>query len=269
MEEKKLKFYERTWFLWVMLIFLPVIGIILLWTVHKDKKTATKVILTVIFALWFFILLGMNQGKSRSDTASVPSAEKSTEDGSQATAVTSVAGTSEISSAAEVSEISPAAEVSEISSAAETAEGGVNMTSGQSNALRKAQQYLSFTPFSHDGLAEQLEFDQFAEEDAEYAADNCGADWNEQALKKAQNYISMTAFSHSGLEEQLEYDKFTKDQASYGADNCGADWTEQAGLKAQSYLKIQAFSKGALIDQLVYDGFTREEAEAGVTAAGL
>jgi hypothetical protein len=86
----------------------------------------------------------------------------------------------------------------------------------QKNALKKAESYLDFTAFSHDGLVAQLEFEQFSHADAVYAADNCGANWNEQAAKKAKAYLSFMAFSRKGLIAQLEFDKFTYQQAVYG-----------------------------------------------------
>jgi len=81
--------------------------------------------------------------------------------------------------------------------------------------------YLNFSGFSHDGLVDQLVYDQFSHADAVYGADNCGADWNEQAAKKAQAYMSESAFSRGGLISQLEYDKFTQAQAEYGATAVG------------------------------------------------
>lgn len=142
-------------------------------------------------------------------------------------------------------------------------------TLGESNALKHALQYLSYSAFSHDGLVEQLKYEGYTDSEAVYGADNCGADWNEQALSKAQNYLSMAAFSYSGLIEQLEYEKFSNDQAVYGVDNCGADWNEQAAKKAKDYLDMQAFSKSGLIEQLEYEGFTQEQAEYGVTQNGF
>lgn len=65
MKEKK-RFYQKKWFLWLWLIVLPPVGIILLWTVHKAMKKKTKVILSVVFALWFVILIGA--GNNSSDT---------------------------------------------------------------------------------------------------------------------------------------------------------------------------------------------------------
>ena len=87
----------------------------------------------------------------------------------------------------------------------------------RSSALDKAESYLSFTAFSHDGLVKQLEYEKFSHEDAVYAADHCGADWNEQAAKKAKSYREITSFSHAGLVEQLKYEGFTAEQAEYGA----------------------------------------------------
>lgn len=95
------------------------------------------------------------------------------------------------------------------------------VTMGQKNALDKALSYLEFTSFSYNGLIEQLEFDQFSHEDAVYAADNCGADWNEQAGKKAKSYLEFMSFSRDGLIEQLEFDGFTPDQAEYGVSAVG------------------------------------------------
>ena len=89
------------------------------------------------------------------------------------------------------------------------------------NALSKAHDYLSFTSFSYSGLISQLEYEQFSTEAATYAADNCGADWNEQAAKKAQSYLDFSSFSRQGLIDQLLYEGFTQEQAEYGVSSVG------------------------------------------------
>lgn len=142
-------------------------------------------------------------------------------------------------------------------------------TSQQSAALSTALDYLDFTAFSHSGLVDQLEYEGFSTEDATWAADNCGADWDQQALQSAKDYLDFTAFSYSGLIDQLEYEGFTTEQATYGVDNCGADWMEQAALCAQEYLDYSEFSRQGLIDQLEFEGFTAEQAQYGVTQAGM
>ena len=70
--------------------------------------------------------------------------------------------------------------------------------------------------FSYSGLIEQLEYEGFSTAEATYAADHCGADWNEQAYKSAVSYLQFMSFSKSGLIEQLEYEGFTYEQAVYG-----------------------------------------------------
>ena len=142
------------------------------------------------------------------------------------------------------------------------------ITTGQRNALKSAKDYLSFTAFSYEGLIDQLEYEKYSHEDAVYAADNCGADWNEQALKSAKNYLSFSAFSYKGLIEQWEYEQFTTEQSTYGADNCGADWNEQAAKSAENYLNMMSFSKDGLIEQLEYEGFTHEQAVYGAEQNG-
>lgn len=150
----------------------------------------------------------------------------------------------------------------------ESSENAAIETMGQKNALKAAKSYLSYTAFSYDGLVEQLEYSKFSHEDATYAADNCGANWEEQALKSAKSYLSYTAFSHKGLIEQLEFSGFTNEQAQFGADNCGADWNEEAVKSAKSYLKYTSFSRDSLIEQLEFSGFTHEQAVYGAQAAG-
>lgn len=143
-----------------------------------------------------------------------------------------------------------------------------NLTTGQKSALASAKSYLDYSAFSYSGLIEQLEYEGYTTEDATYAVDNCGADWNEQALASAISYLDYSAFSYKGLKEQLEYEGFTSKQATYGADNCDADWSEQAVKCAESYLEYSSFSRSGLIEQLEYEGFTSEQAEYGATGAG-
>lgn len=96
-----------------------------------------------------------------------------------------------------------------------------NETLSQKNAIRKAESYLGYSAFSHGGLVNQLEYEQFSHADAVYGADNSGADWNEQAAKKAKSYMEYSAFSRGSLIAQLKYDKFTQAQAEYGVNAIG------------------------------------------------
>ena len=97
----------------------------------------------------------------------------------------------------------------------ESASESVAATFGEQNALSKAYQYLQYSAFSYTGLIEQLEFEGYSHSEAVYAADNCGADWNEQAVKKAKQYLEYSSFSRGGLIDQLEFEGFTASQAEY------------------------------------------------------
>ncbi len=141
------------------------------------------------------------------------------------------------------------------------------VTGGEKNALESAHTYLSFMAFSYSGLIKQLEYEGYSNSEAVYAADHCGADWNEQAADQAVNYLKYSSFSYSGLIEQLEFEGFTHSQAVYGVDRCEADWNEQALKMAESYLEYTSLSYNELVDQLVYEGFTQEQAEYGAGKA--
>ncbi|MCO1339735.1 hypothetical protein BJH93_12660 [Kocuria polaris] len=94
-------------------------------------------------------------------------------------------------------------------------------TVSQQNALRSAQNYLDFAPFSRTGLIDQLEFEDYSTDDATWAVDRLEVDWNEQAAESAKNYLDFMAFSRQGLIDQLVFEGFTQKQAMYGADQTG------------------------------------------------
>lgn len=146
-----------------------------------------------------------------------------------------------------------------------TEEESPSVSTGERNALSKAKDYLSFSPFSYSGLIKQLEFEGFSHDEAVYGADHCGADWEAQAVEKAKSYLDFSAFSYSGLIEQLEFEGYTHEEATHGADKCEADWNEQAVKKAKEYLKFSSFSRDGLKEQLEFEGFTSEQAEYGVS----
>ena len=105
---------------------------------------------------------------------------------------------------------------------------GESLTRPQLNAVRSAENYLSFAGFSRDGLIQQLSSsagDGYDVADATVAVDSLNVDWNEQAVRSAKQYLELTGFSCSGLVEQLSSSagsKYTVDQARYGAQQAGA-----------------------------------------------
>jgi len=105
---------------------------------------------------------------------------------------------------------------------------GQNLTGPQKNALRSAENYLSFQGFSRLGLIEQLSSpygDDYSAVDATAAVNSLTVDWNLQAVRAAKSYLSFSGFSCNGLIQQLSSDagdKFTQSEARYGAEKAGA-----------------------------------------------
>lgn len=99
--------------------------------------------------------------------------------------------------------------------------GQPETTLGQSNAIKKARDYLKFMPFSRSGLVKQLEFEGFSTDEATYGVDNITVNWNEQAAKKAQEYLDLMAFSREELITQLVFEGFSQTEAEYGATSVG------------------------------------------------
>ena len=103
-----------------------------------------------------------------------------------------------------------------------------SLSGPQKNAVRSANNYLSMSGFSRDGLINQLSSsygDGYSVVDARVAVDSLSVNWNEQAVRSAQQYLSMMGFSCNGLINQLSSDagdKYTVDQATYGAQQSGA-----------------------------------------------
>lgn len=173
----------------------------------KDgKKKTLSIIALVICGLWF--ILGLALGGSSS-----PSTETTTEAVTTET-ITETGTTSEEESTTE--------DVTETQTEETTTEDVNNeMTMGQKNALASAKNYLDFAAFSHSGLIEQLEYEGYSTEDATFAADNCGADWNEQAARAAKSYLDYSSFSRQGLIDQLLFEGYTQEQAEYGVTAVG------------------------------------------------
>ena len=91
------------------------------------------------------------------------------------------------------------------------------------DALKDAKAYVSGPTgtFSYSQLINLLEMDGYSSFEAKVAAENCGADWNQQAVKRAEEYLRYSAYEYSELVDQLEFDGFTSDQAKYAADKIG------------------------------------------------
>lgn len=287
MKNGKEPFYTKSWFMWVMLIFIAPVGIFLMWK-YRNFNKILKVVLSVFFGFVFLVAIIPSSNDSKSTPTDIAEvAPTPTETSSEKPSPTPSSTETAISSLptinkdeyiaktgletykalqeegytvsakfendfvakinGDASELFEKTSLDDLESidaflVSDIVQNGdnieliigepaitltpeptpnTNITMGQKNALNSAKQYLSFTAFSYTGLIKQLEYEKYSNEDAVYAADNCGADWNEQAAKSAKSYLEITPFSREGLITQLEYAGFTKEQAVYGVEANG------------------------------------------------
>ncbi len=92
---------------------------------------------------------------------------------------------------------------------------------GKSNAVKAAKLHLSTFGMSCKGLVDQLKYEGYTDEEAQYGAENCGADWNEQAVISAKQHLAVLSMSRIEMIDQLIYEGFTQEQAEYAAKAVG------------------------------------------------
>lgn len=244
--EEASKFYTQSWFMWIMLIFFAPVGIFLMWEFNDKMKKNTKIILSIVFAIFFLILVFGSAGETTvSENPSSSNNNTSSEVNKTKVEVIDFNSMSEdailtwcndnnlnCNIKREYSDTVPkdgyikqsinsGERVVENTTITITYSLGKAPTKAQENATKMATSYLDTMPFSRSGLIEQLEFEGFTHEDAVYGVDNITVDWNEQAVKMATSYLDTMPFSRSGLIEQLEFEGFTHDQAVYGVEQNG------------------------------------------------
>lgn len=92
----------------------------------------------------------------------------------------------------------------------------IELTLSQKNALKKESDMLTWMYPSYEYSIYWLTtFEGFSEEDAVFAADHCGADWNEQAALCAKQQMDLMGASRDGLVQHLRMYKFNNEQIEY------------------------------------------------------
>ena len=191
-----MKFYEKDWFIVLMLIVFFPVGLFLMWKYSKWHKTA-KIIISVFFAVMFIFHDGSTESKN----------------------VETKNTNAEVETAVETKDANVEKETTK------TSEDKVedNVPTEYKNALKTAKSYDKTAHMSKQGLYDQLtsEFEQFTPEAAQYAIDNVNANWKENALKTAKDYQEYGDMSTSAIYDQLtcEFEQFTPEEAQYAIDN--------------------------------------------------
>lgn len=177
------KWWQKTWFAWVMLFVFPPIGIGLLWVNGIHGKIA-RIIVSVIFGLAF---IGAVSGdKTPSNTSQTNSTSATT------------------------TKVQPPKEnvPREYKNALRSAEQYLKVMPMSKKGL-------------YDQLSSSAG-EKYPAEAAKYAVEHVKTDWKQNALKSAQNYLKIMPMSRQGLYEQLTSsagEKYTAEEAQYAIDH--------------------------------------------------
>ena len=183
----------------------------------RNKSSLPIILFTIVLAIATVALIvagnAKDQERIEKETAAISSSQSEESSSEEETEISS-------------SSTSYSSSFISSSSSSTTSESTSNFIPREyQNALRSAKNYLSYSAFSKQGLYEQLisEYgEQYPAEAAQYAVDNCGADWKSEALESAKNYLKYSPMSDAELYEQLtsEYgENFTPEEAQYAIDN--------------------------------------------------
>lgn len=116
---------------------------------------------------------------------------------------------------AKVLAVAESGEVEEGSTITLTVEKKRVLNLAQENALESAQSYLKHSSFSRAGLIGQLEYEGYTTDEATWATDAAGADWNQEAAESAQSYLDHSSFSRDELADQLDYEEYSAEQIAF------------------------------------------------------
>lgn len=246
--DEKNKFYTQTWFMWLMLIFFAPVGIFLMWKFHDEMKKNTKIILTIVFAVFFLIIAVGGSG------------EETTTDNGNGTGENNTHEVSKVK--VEVIDFS-AMQEHEILNWCNEKKLNCNFKREYSDTIAKdgyIKQSVKATEQVTEGSKITVTYSLGKEPTTE----------QKNALKKAESYARTMNMSKARIYDQLtsEYGEgFDKDAAQYAIDNIEWDWKANALEKAKSYRDTMNMSKNRIYDQLISkygEQFTKEEAQYAI-----
>lgn len=238
------KFYEQIWFMVLMLIFFAPLGILFMWKFHPEIKDKSKAIITIIFTIWFAIIMisGLSEDEYETD----------------------VNNDYEINEKVKIDVVDfSAMERDSIKTWCDNNKVNCLITDEYSDSIAKGSfisQSKEANSVIYEGDNIKIIFSLGKKPSVEYI----------NALKKAESYSELMHMSKKAIYNQLisEYgEQFSIDAAQYAIDNMSADWKTNALAKAKTYQESMHMSKNAIYDQLISEygeKFTKEEAQYAI-----
>lgn len=142
-------------------------------------------------------------------------------------------------------------------------------TKSQKEAVKKTKDYVKYDHASKANIIKRLvEWDDFSEEDAQYAVNHVKCNYNKAALKTAKDYYKNNHMSKEVIQKQLtsEWEQFTEKEAQYAVKHLKVDYKKAALARAKKMYKTNHLSKQAIYNALFSSDlrFTEEEAQYAV-----
>ena len=91
----------------------------------------------------------------------------------------------------------------------------------QEKVVAAAKSYIEYAPMSKEGMIEQLKYENFSQDDAEYAVNHANIKWDEQASRSAVVFIGYSNPTTNELKEQLQFEKFSDEEINYALEHNG------------------------------------------------
>ena len=105
-------------------------------------------------------------------------------------------------------------------------------------ALRSMLCYLESSPFSPQGLWDQLFYEKFTQEEIQYAFDHCGVDWYHQLEMLVSQEFRYDNMSETEVWELIISGGFSGEDCEKFMETLQVDWKEQALQAAADYIDM-------------------------------
>lgn len=274
------KWYQRTWFIVLSLIFLAPLGIFLTWKYANWSKN-TKIIATIASALFF--IFSMINSANAAPTLTIDNATNNRVETEEAAFRLSgtITGAND-STIITVNDKPAEVNGTKYSAVIELKEGDNAVTvKAKKNDKTVSETLVVYRLTAAEIAAKKADIDKKAADEkaeadrkaAEDAAAKKAASMPAEyksALAKATQYANTQNMSKQGVFDQLtsQYgEQFSAAAAQYAIDNVIADWKANALAKAKQYQSQQSMSPAAIRDQLTStygEKFTKAEADYAI-----
>ena len=277
---------ERNILMWILLVFLPPIGIVYMWICKKNLRQKKKIIYTVIFSIWTVYVIVVNatrgtetqtqdQVKAKQEEVSEKSKKKAEEktdkkeesnkkSNTELYGVDAVEVTGDLlQTPAFTADSGTSKMVDQIAFTAKT--NAENLNDDQVNAIINDIRSANHNFYTDE--ATMLKYMWYGYLlDYKFEDSNARSSLGQDVYQAVKNIYRNTDTLESDA-TQANFRQIDKSLQEIAEESMTLG-QKNAVAKAHSYLEFTAFSYSGLVEQLQYEGFTAEESTFAVDNCG-